>query len=375
MILLLIPIIANSDTTENLLNQDFSTWSGTNTARHGNDIVAGVHGQYVESTISLNNDAGLSKEVINNGFTSTAGADIWFWNSLEQNVTITQTLTDDNGNVTTQTKIIDNDGCYFCTHTDSIIVDKNSQQDYNITVKYSFEESSQSIYHVGADIKNPTLYIEYDPVVIDEATQSEIITISKSIEDIKIVDTFEEVVIEDVVIQPIIQEQIVDEIIVADLTDEEEFVEENIVLSTELNNDDIIQEDEKTEEELEEGCSGCTENETTEVVQETSRDADGVETNEDNNRSVEASVTVDQVLEQVSQQTDKIDVQLEATQIIVAKKMQKNNKVLNQYSNVNSDIFNQIDFPDANIESYLYNTYVDIRNIYSNIKYEVRNGY
>jgi hypothetical protein len=395
LILLLIPIIANSDTTGNLLNQQFydgnkfaNGWSGTNDHNHGNSIVAGVDKEYIENSISLQNDAGLSKGIINNGFTSTAGADIWFWNQIEQNVEITQTLVDDNGNVTTQTKTINNDGCYYCTHNDSIVIGSNSQEDYEITVRYTFNENSNSTYHYGADLRNPTLFIEYDPVVLSTVQKTEINTAVEKVEEIEIKEyKFEEVKVD------IIEEEIkVEEVKFEEeiKLDEKEFVEENIVLSTELNNDDIIQEDEKTtelnnddiiqedektEEELEEGCSGCTENETTEVVQETSRDADGVETRENNSRSVEASITVDEVLEQVSQQTDKIDVQLQTTQIIVAKQMQKKNQVLNQYNNVNSDIFKQIDFPDANIDSYLYNTYVDIRNIYSNIKYEDRNGY
>jgi hypothetical protein len=378
--------VANSDTTENLLNQDFSTWSGTNTARHGNDTVAGVHGQYVESTISLNNDAGLSKEVINNGFTSTLGADIWFWNSYDQSVVMTQTLVDDNGNVTTQSRTIDRQDGYFTTYTDSIYIDSVTQQDYSISAKFSFFEESNSPYHYAADLKNPTLFIEYDPVVVDETTQSEIITISKSIEDIKIVDTFEEVVIEDVVIQPIIQEQMVDEIIVADLTDEEEFVEENIILSTELNNDDIIQEDEKTEEELEEGCSGCTDNETTEVVEETERDtrlgedtgntieteSTGVsESTQDDSRGIETELTIEDISIKVAEKIKTVDGQLIATQILTAKAMQKPSKI-NKYAQVNSDIFIQPELQSIDIGTYTNNTYVDIRNIYSNQSYEDR---
>ena len=55
--------------------------------------------------------------------------------------------------------------------------------------------------------------------------------------------------------------------------------------------------------------------------------------------------------------------------------MQKNNNTLNQYSKVNADIFKQPNLVDRNIDAYMNNTYVDIRNIYQNRTYEDRNGY
>jgi hypothetical protein len=360
----MLPLVANSDTTENLLNQDFSTWSGTNKARHGNDTVAGVHGQYVESTISLNNDAGLSKEVINNGFTSTLGADIWFWNSLEQNVTITQTLTDDNGNVTTQSRTIDNDGCYFCTHTDSIIVDKNSQQDYNITVKYSFEESSQSAYHVGADIKNPTLYIEYDPVVIDATTQSEIAEIYEDIVEVTFEPDFEVSSYN----EPIINEVVIEETFVETFeepTVEEQFIEDTIVLSNEIIEEEIYEEEvvEETERDTRVGedTGGAVETESAGVSEST----------QDNSRSFETELTIEEISIKVAEKIKTIDGQLKAVQILTAKAMQKPSKI-NKYAQVNSDIFIQPELQSIDIGTYTNSTYVDIRDIYPNQTYEDR---
>lgn len=173
--------ISHADVTGNLVNQNFfngnnfdNGWSGTNDHNHGNDTVAGVDGEYIENSISLQNDAGLSKGIINNGFTSTAGADIWFWNNIEQNVEITQTLVDDNGNVTTQTKTIDKAGSGFNTYTDSVVVGSNSQEDYEVNLKFTFNESSNSQYHYAADLKNPTLIIDYDPVVLTTEQTSQI---------------------------------------------------------------------------------------------------------------------------------------------------------------------------------------------------------
>ena len=82
-IFILFPLSLWADTTGNLLNQNFNTsdWSGTNkSTRHGNGTIAGVHGKYVESTISLSDT--LTQSQINNGWTSTLGADIWHWNNL-----------------------------------------------------------------------------------------------------------------------------------------------------------------------------------------------------------------------------------------------------------------------------------------------------
>ena len=377
----MLPLVANSDTTENLLNQDFSTWSGTNTARHGNDTVAGVHGQYVESTISLNKDAGLSKEVINNGFTSTLGADIWFWNSYDQSVVMTQTLVDDNGNVTTQSRTIDRQDGYFTTYTDSICIDSFTQQDYSISAKFSFFEESNSPYHYAADLKNPTLYIEYDPVVIDATTQSAITEISNDIQEIYI----EEFIYEEPVIEEVVFEEPVVEIIEEPIFIEEEFVEETIVLAPTMIEPEIVEEvieETAIEEVFEEIVEAPVEevNET-EVVEETERDTDINESNGDfvaeetqvdnESRSFETELTIEEISIKVADKIKTIDGQLKATQIIVAKVMAKDNKI-SSYSKVNTDIFIQPELQSIDIGTYTNSNYVDIRNIYPNQTYEDR---
>ena len=360
----MLPLLANADTTKNLLNQDFSTWSGTNTARHGNNIVAGVHGQYVESTISLNNDAGLSKEVINNGFTSTLGADIWFWNSYDQSVVMTQTLVDDNGNVTTQSRTIDRQDGYFTTYTDSIYIDSFTQQDYSISAKFSFFEESNSPYHYAADLKNPTLYIEYDPVVIDVATQSEIAEIYEDIVEVTFEPDFEVSSYN----EPIINEVIIEETFVETFeepTVEEQFIEDTIVLSNEVIEEEIYEEEvvEETERDTRVGedTGGAVETEPTRISEST----------QDNSRGVETELTIEEISIKVAEKIKTIDGQLKAVQILTAKAMQKPSKI-NKYTQVNSDIFIQPELQSIDIGTYTNNTYVDIRNIYSNQSYEDR---
>jgi hypothetical protein len=166
---------SQTTTTTNLTPKVFTTingWSGTNlSSTHGNETIAGVSGKSIENTISLTN-VGLSKEQINEGFTSTQGADIWFWSGNQnQNVTMTQILTDSNGGVTTQNKIIPYVSSYYNTYTNIAVVDKNILNNYSITSKFSFYESSNSPYHTAADLTNPSLTITYitnptPPIVI-----------------------------------------------------------------------------------------------------------------------------------------------------------------------------------------------------------------
>jgi hypothetical protein len=150
-------------TTGNLLSQDFSdgSWPDNGTGQlnvmHGSGTVAGEHGGQVQSTISLNDT--LTKEEINSGFSSTLGADIWFWNSYTQSVTMRQTLTDDNGNSITQSRTINLINNGYQTYTDTIIVGENSKQDYAITSKFDFSVPGNTSGHTGADLKNPTLNV------------------------------------------------------------------------------------------------------------------------------------------------------------------------------------------------------------------------
>src|SRR6056300_148111 len=148
-------------TTDNLVSQEFldGSWTYNNSSNHGTGTIAGVDGQYFETTVSLNNDANLSKEEINSGFSSTFGSDVWFWTSnTNQNVILKQTLTDDNGNTITQQRTINHIQNGFQTYTDTIVVNSNTQQDYDITARIEVNVPGVT-GHGGADIINPTLNV------------------------------------------------------------------------------------------------------------------------------------------------------------------------------------------------------------------------
>src|SRR5210317_723248 len=148
-------------TTDNLVSQEFldGSWTYNNNSNHGTGTIAGVDGQYFETTVSLNNDANLSKEEINSGFSSTFESDVWFWTSnTNQNVILKQTLTDDNGNTITQQRTINHIQNGFQTYTDTIVVNSNTQQDYDITARIEVNVPGTT-GHTGADVRYPTLNV------------------------------------------------------------------------------------------------------------------------------------------------------------------------------------------------------------------------
>ena len=200
----LISNLSYAETTTNLVSQDFTTsWSGTNlNSTHGSTTIAGVNNGYIESdSVSLNAE-GINKESLNEGFTVTGGADIWFWSGYQQSVTQTIKTVDDNNNTLTQTRVISGTSNSYTTYTDQLIVGSNTQQDYDVSLKFAFSESTNSAYHYAADLKNPTLSVTYTYVPpLDSATQTALLDLNNDIKDeLKDIDTFkfeEEVKIEE----------------------------------------------------------------------------------------------------------------------------------------------------------------------------------
>jgi len=200
----LISNLSYAETTTNLVSQDFTTgWSGTNlNSTHGSTTIAGVNNGYIESdSVSLNAE-GINKESLNEGFTVTGGADIWFWSGYQQSVTQTIKTVDDNNNTLTQTRVISGTSNSYTTYTDQLIVGSNTQQDYDVSLKFAFSESTNSAYHYAADLKNPTLSVTYTYVPpLDSATQTALLDLNNDIKDeLKDIDMFkfeEEVKIEE----------------------------------------------------------------------------------------------------------------------------------------------------------------------------------
>ena len=368
-ILLLIPLVANSDTTGNLLNQNFDSnaWSGTATGRHGSYEIAANHGQYLESTISLSNT--LTEDQIKYGWTSTLGADIWHWNNATSETEMLQTITASDGTVTTQSRKVTISGCGYTncgshqTYTDSYTEGMNSNTDYDIKVRFNFSESTQSPYHWAVDLENPTLVVEYEPnpVFLSSTQRAEIKSVVDDVEEIEIKEyKFEEVKVDIVTEEIKIEEVKFEEEI---KLEEKEFIEETIVLSNEIIEEEVYEEEtvEETEvyTEVVESTGGTVETESPGVSEST----------QDDSRGVETELTIEEISTKVAEKIKTIDGQLRATQMIVAKVMAKENKI-SSYSQINTDIFIQPELQSIDIGTYTNSTYVDIRNIYPNQTYE-----
>ncbi len=187
--------VTSGTTTGNVLdNSTFGTGSSTTTTgwqsdhssihTHGNfgnfpyqsgmDTSGGVwagdghsdHNAYQD--VDLVGDGHLTKSQINEGFTSTQSADVWFWNNLENDFTLKQTITAADGTVTTQTRVINDhdpnrafNGGTFENYTNVYTESANSQNDYTIRVEM-YNETAGTAYdnsHRGPDVDNVQLSI------------------------------------------------------------------------------------------------------------------------------------------------------------------------------------------------------------------------
>ena len=194
---------AEEVTTGNLLDQNFDngSWSGTADGRHGSSIIAAHNDEHITSDdVSLRDDANLTQEQINDGFTTNHSFRYWHWNNFNSTVQSTVTIIDSDGETTTQTRTYNSTGCgyincgSFNTGSDSLSISRNNQTDYNINVRYDFSDTSNATGHYGVDLKEPSLTVTYesDPVRLDTSLENEIIELFddfKPEDNIKFEDT------------------------------------------------------------------------------------------------------------------------------------------------------------------------------------------
>ena len=122
----------------------------------------------VYQDVDLVADGHLTKSQINEGFTSTQSADVWFWNNLKNTLTLKQTITAADGTVTTQTKVLVDhvpsrsfNGGSFTQETNSYTHSANTQNDFTIrTELYNDTDGTQyDGYHRGPDVDNVQLSV------------------------------------------------------------------------------------------------------------------------------------------------------------------------------------------------------------------------
>jgi len=172
--------------------------SGTINNAPGGSFAAGVDSE-ISQSVTLSTDAEMNQKEIQNGFSSTLGADIWFWNNYNNTITLEQKITGSDGSVTTQTRIIPTANCGFSNcnqynnYTDTHIQGSNTQTDFDIEVTVKNQGTGYTSGHLGPDIDDVTLSVTYTDIdLIDEDAQEAIDDIDENIPDIEDDFTWEE---------------------------------------------------------------------------------------------------------------------------------------------------------------------------------------
>ena len=148
----------------------------------------------VYQDVDLVGDGHLTQSEINQGFTSTMSADVWFWNSIENTFTLKQTVTSSDGSVSTQVRDINDhdpsrpgNGGTFTNYTNVYTQGLNTQTDFTVRAEV-YNETAGTTYdgsHRGPDVDNISLNIGYQYIPpINEETQDVIDDIDQDIIDI-----------------------------------------------------------------------------------------------------------------------------------------------------------------------------------------------
>ena len=394
----MLPLLASSDTTENLItNGTFDNgttgWTLSGDAQRIGDCCPGGHdlefGDYgsIEQTFPLHNNV-ISQQMLDNGITLNSSVEVqngeggvgsWAPNrGGADTFSIRLQIKDENQNVlatTTQerTNVTGINGKDF---TDSITYTGTGSNIGNIFISGSDAAAPANLG--GPNVDNISVTMTYDPTVLTVEQTQEIAAIFEEIEEVFMQ---EELIFEEVFVEPIIEEVYVESIPeIIEMTVEEEFIEETIVLAPEVIEEEIIlvepevqvEEEiliaeeiyEEVEAPMEEASPETEEvTEPTETVEETAV--------ADSGSTDDVMITVEDIAIKVADKIKTIDGQLKATQMIVAKVMQNHSKI-SSYAEVNAEIFVQPEIKDINIDPYIASSYVDIRQIYSNQTYEDR---
>ena len=163
--------------------------SGTINNAPGGSFAAGVDSE-ISQSVTLSTDAEMNQKEIQNGFSSTLGADIWFWNNYNNTITLEQKITGSDGSVTTQTRIIPTANCGFSNcnqynnYTDTHIQGSNTQTDFDIEVTVKNQGTGYTSGHLGPDIDDVTLSVTYTDIdLIDQDVTEDLDDITEDIEE------------------------------------------------------------------------------------------------------------------------------------------------------------------------------------------------
>ena len=382
LLMILTLTISKAETTNNLVSQDFTSgWSGTNIdTTHGSGVIAGVNNEYIESDSVSLNDSNVNKGSLNNGFEIIGSSKIWFWNSNSQSVTQSIKVTDDNGNLTTQNRTISGscatfNGCTYQDMTDTMIFGKNTVQDYDVVLRYDFSVPNTT-GHYGADLKEPSLVVNYNYVPdINETVEQELINLFNDFEpeeDIKIQEEFTFEIFEEPTME-VMEEPTMEEFIeIVSIADEQpetmetepEIMEEIIAEEKpeeEVITEEIIQEakEEMPEEIVEEAPEQMAEEKEEEIIEETTEEAPKKEVKTKVADKKTKKPKIDNIMAKVDAQIKDSAKNLQIKNIIKLDAMKSDQVSLTDYNNV--EFYKPKDIYLNQIEIF------DNRSIYANV--------
>ena len=384
-ILLLLPLVANSDTTGNLItNGTFDNgttgWTLTDEAQRigdccpgGHDLEFGVSGS-IEQTFDLTSDD-ITTQMLDNGITLNSTVEVqngeggvgsWCPScGGADSFRIDLTILDNNSQVlstTTQTRT-DVTGINGVDFTDSVTYTGTGSYYGNIFIKG--EDASTGTLG-GPNVDNISVTMTYDPTVLSLEQTQHISSVAEVVEEIYI----EEFVYEEPIIEEVVFEEPTVEIVEEPIPiEEKEFIEETIVFKPE--EETIVAEEEviyetvgEAETSLGNGGSesnevNVEESETNESTPETIEEGGGEESPRVNTRSI----TVEDVEKRINRATNNVNQRLVGISLLLVNVM-KSDISIDNYGQINNNIFkDQPDIDGGNYEDAQY--YADARDIYS----------
>ena len=172
-----------------ITNEDYHNYTSLGGGNDPGGAVAADNATNIEQTIKLSEKTNMTEKEIQNGFSSTLSADIWYWNQYDNTTTLKQTITGSDGSTTIQQRIIEDDGCSYINcgsytnYTDTHIQGTNTQTDFDIKVNVS-NSNNRGSSHYGPDIDDIQLKVVYTYInPLDEDTQEVIDEIDETIDD------------------------------------------------------------------------------------------------------------------------------------------------------------------------------------------------
>jgi hypothetical protein len=173
----------NSVTTSNLISQDWDdgSWNGTmfpdNSDINESTWLTGKHNTYAETTI--NSEDYVSIQEMQQGFTSNFGAQVRWWNPVESEFTMTQTISNGIDTTTQSTTFQDttNHNYQLNPYGNTLIVAPDPDMTHGtLTLRFDFNIIGNKNYnsgHAGVDVTDPTAIIDYTAL---SSTQSTTVT-------------------------------------------------------------------------------------------------------------------------------------------------------------------------------------------------------